>query len=243
MERLDKLLAGTGKFSRKEARAAALAGRVTVNGLRETDPGAKIPQGAAIALDGMLLSVETYTYLMLNKPQGLISSTEDPREPTVMTLLPPHLQKIGLFPVGRLDKDTEGLLLLTNDGPLAHHLLSPRHHVEKVYRVQVQGSLHEEDVRAVAQGIVLKDGTVCKAAKLAVLDPPDTALITLEEGKYHQVKRMMAALGKPVTALKRLSMGGLSLDETLAPGQWRPLTPQEREIFGGVPGEGRASAF
>jgi len=149
----------------------------------------------------------------------------------VIDLLPEHLQKRGLFPVGRLDKDTEGLLILTDDGDLAHQLLSPKKHVDKVYYAKVDGRLVQEDVEALAGGMTLGDGLECLPAGLKILGEGNECLVTLREGKYHQVKRMLAARGKPVVYLKRLSMGGLSLDEQLQKGQWRPLTPRELDLL------------
>ncbi len=227
MERLDKRIAATGRWSRKEAKALVKSGRVKVDGQRATDPEEKIPDDAALLVDGHLLSSERYTYLMLHKLQGVVSSTQDPREPTVLGLLPPHLRKLGLFPVGRLDKDAEGLLLLTNDGPLAHRLLAPGKHVDKCYYVEVAGELDETDQQALAEGIQLKDGTRCRPACLERLPAGNQALVTIQEGKYHQVKRMLAACGKPVNYLKRLTMGPLELDPSLPPGAWRPLTEKE----------------
>lgn len=228
MERLDKLLANTGRWSRKEARELVKRGRVTVDGAVARAADEKYPPEAVIAVDGERLVHSKGTYLMLHKPAGVLSATEDKRQKTVLDLLPPHLQRLGLFPVGRLDKDTEGLLLLTDDGPLAHELLSPKKHVDKVYFVRVDGRLDEADTAAFAAGMVLGDGLVCQSAGLKVLDEPDTALVTLREGKFHQIKRMLAARGKPVRYLKRLSMGGLTLDPALGPGEWRYL--KEREI-------------
>lgn len=228
MERLDKILAGTGRWSRKEVRDLVRSGRVTVNGAVARAVDDKYDrEGLDLQVDGESLLASRYTYLMLHKPAGLVSATEDLRQPTVLELLPPHLKKIGLFPAGRLDKDTEGLLLLTNDGDLAHGLLSPKHHVDKVYLVHVDGILNDEDVKAFEAGMILADGLVCMSAGLEIMDPPNTGLVTLREGKYHQVKRMLAARGKPVVYLKRLTMGPLTLDESLAPGEWRTLTTEE----------------
>lgn len=229
MERVDKLLSSTGRWSRKEVRTLMKAGRVRAEGTVLHDPGEKVKEETILYVDGEAVLAETKVYLMMNKPNGVISSTEDPREKTVLDLLPESLQKQGIFPVGRLDKDTEGLLLLTNDGPLAHHLLSPRHHVEKVYYTRVEGKLEEQDVTAFAEGITLRDGTVCQKAGLEILSPPSFALVRLREGKYHQVKRMLASRGKPVLYLKRLAMGSLKLDEKLAPGEYRFLTQEEKE--------------
>lgn len=228
MERLDKMLAGTGRWSRKEVRDLVRAGRVTVNGAVARTADEKYEREELdLRVDGESLLAPRHTYLMLHKPGGLISATEDPRQATVLELLPAHLKRIGLFPAGRLDKDTEGLLLLTNDGDLAHALLSPKRHVDKIYLVHVDGALDEEDVRAFKAGVTLADGLVCLPAGLEITDPPSTGLVTLREGKYHQVKRMLAARGKPVVYLKRLTMGALVLDESLKAGEWRELTEEE----------------
>lgn len=227
MERLDKLLAATGRWSRREAKVLVKSGRVLVNGQRPGGPEDKVAPEDTVTLDGHPLITERYTYLMLHKPPGVVSSTQDPRDPTVLTLLPSRLQKLDLFPVGRLDKDAEGLLLLTNDGPLAHRLLSPRRHVDKLYYVETEGTLTAEDAQALSQGITLGDGTRCLPAHLELLEEPETALVTIQEGKYHQVKRMLAARGKPVRRLKRLAMGPLTLDAQLPPGAWRPLHAEE----------------
>ena len=227
MERLDKILANTGRWSRKEVRELVRAGRVTVNGVPVHSPEEKWDPAAEFAVDDVSVSGERMVYLMLHKPAGLVSATEDPKQPTVLELLPDHLKRVGLFPAGRLDKDTEGLLLLTNDGVLAHRLLAPRRHVDKTYFVQVEGQLDETDVEAFSTGMTLGDGLVCMPAGLEVLGQPDTAIVTLREGKYHQIKRMLASRGKPVRYLKRLTMGPLKLDPALKRGEWRPLTEEE----------------
>lgn len=227
MERLDKLLAGTGRWSRKEARAVIRAGRVQADGLIARSPEEKVPEGAVVTVDGHPICTDRYVYLMLHKPGGVVSSTEDPREKTVLSLLPPELRRLGLFPVGRLDKDTEGLLLLTNDGQLAHRLLAPGRHVDKVYYAEVDGPLTEQDCAVFRDGLTLADGTLCRPAELTLLTPPGRCLVTLQEGKYHQVKRMLASRGAPVTYLKRLSMGPLELDPALPIGAFRPLSPRE----------------
>ena len=216
MERLDKIIAGTGKYSRREVKELVRQGRVVVDGRLASSPEEKVDADAACLLvDGQSLDCRRYTYLMLHKPAGVLSARVDGRQQTVLDLLPPELRKRDLSPVGRLDKDTEGLLLLTNHGELTHRLLSPRYHV-----------LTAADTAAFAGGMVLADGLECLPAGLELLSPQE-ALVTLREGKFHQVKRMLAACGKPVTYLKRLSMGPLRLDEALAPGAFRPLTEGE----------------
>lgn len=232
MERLDKVLAATGKWSRKEAKALIKAGRVKVEGQPPKGPEDKVEEGALVTVDGHPINTDKFVYLMLHKPDGVVSSTEDPREETVLSLLPKELRRVGLFPVGRLDKDTEGLLLLTNDGQLAHRLLAPGKHVDKVYYTEVDGTLDPSDREAFEKGIVLADGTECLPAGLELLEEPSQALVTLREGKYHQVKRMLAVRGKPVVYLKRLSMGPLKLDPMLPPGRWRYLTREEKEALG-----------
>ena len=228
MERLDKLLAATGRWSRREIKEMVRRGRILYDGAAVRDPGEKFPENAAFQVDGEKISCAPHCYLMLHKPGGILSATEDSRQPTVLDLLPEHLRRIGLFPVGRLDKDTEGLLLLTNDGAAAHALLSPRHHVDKVYFVQVDGLLTREDEAAFAEGMLLQSGVQFRPAELQILPQADTALVTLREGKFHQIKRMLAARGRQVLYLKRLAMGPLKLDPELAPGTYRELTCEER---------------
>lgn len=227
MERLDKIISSTGRWSRREVKELVRCGRVTVNGSCPKSAEEKAERERDdIRVDGESLSTSKYIYLMLNKPAGLVSATDDPREQTVLTLLPDHLRKIGLFPAGRLDKDTVGLLLLTNDGELAHRLLAPKSHVDKVYRVKVDGVLSEGDVTAFREGVTLADGYTCLPAGLERLGESE-ALVTLREGKYHQIKRMCAARGKPVVYLQRLRFGSLTLDKALAEGEWRALTAEE----------------
>ncbi len=233
MERLDKLLSGTGRWSRREVKELLRQGRVTVDGCPARAAEQKLEPGAVcLAVDGEPLQLERFTYIMLHKPAGLLSATEDSRQPTVLDLLPPELRRRGLAPVGRLDKDTEGLLLLTNDGGLTHRLLSPKYHVDKVYLARVDGTLTQEAVEAFAAGLTLEDGLRCLPARLELLDAGQVR-VTLREGKFHQVKRMLAACGAPVIYLKRLSMGPLQLDESLAPGAWRPLTREEQMALSG----------
>ena len=231
MERLDKIISATGKKSRREVREMVRQGRVLVDGKPAPAADMKVdPQPAVILLDGEPLGYEKFTYVMLHKPAGVLTATEDRRQETVLDLLPPELRRRALSPVGRLDKDTEGLLLLTNDGQLAHRLLSPKSHVDKVYYARVDGALEPGDIAAFAAGMTLGDGLECLPAGLEILSPTE-ALVTLREGKFHQVKRMLAARGKPVLYLKRLSMGRLRLDPALAPGAWRMLTEEERSAL------------
>ena len=227
MERLDKLLASTGRWSRKEVKELVRQGRVTARGQSVLKPEEKFELNDEIRVDGQPVCCQKFTYLMMNKPGGLLSATEDKRQRTVLDLLPEQYQRQGLFPVGRLDKDTEGLLLLTNDGELAHRLLAPKSHVDKVYLARVDGRVDEEDVQAFRQGLTLGDGLECMPAGLEPLGDGSSCLVTLREGKFHQVKRMLASRGKPVEYLKRLSMGSIQLDESLEDGQWRELTAEE----------------
>ena len=230
MERLDKIIAGTGKYSRREVKELVRQGRVVVDGRLASSPEEKVDADAACLLvDGQSLDCRRYTYLMLHKPAGVLSARVDGRQQTVLDLLPPELRKRDLSPVGRLDKDTEGLLLLTDDGALAHDLLAPKKHVDKVYFARTDGALDDADCKAFEQGITLGDGLECLPAKLEILksDAQSEALITIREGKFHQIKRMLASRGKPVVYLKRLSMGSLTLDEGLSKGEYRLLTAEE----------------
>lgn len=227
MERLDKLLAGTGKWSRREVKALVRQGLVRVDGRLAASAEDKLdPAAAIVTVAGETISLCRFTYVMLHKPAGVLTATEDRKQPTVLDLLPPELRRIGLAPVGRLDKDTEGLLLLTNDGELAHRLLSPKYHVEKRYLARVDGELSAADAEAFARGMTLGDGLECLPAGLEVL-PDRVCIVTLREGKFHQVKRMLAARGAPVLYLKRLSMGPLTLDDSLAAGAYRLLRAEE----------------
>lgn len=232
MERLDKLLAGTGRWSRKEVKELVRTGRVRVNGVLAGKPEDKYDPDALFTVDGEEVFCGKLVYIMLHKPGGVLSATEDARQKTVIDLLPEHLRRIGLFPVGRLDKDTEGLLLLTNDGPLGHELLAPKKHVDKTYFVRVDGALDRSDVEAFQAGVTLADGYVCMSAGLELSERSDEGLVTLREGKYHQIKRMLASRGKPVVYLKRLTMGPLVLDKLLEKGRWRELTVQEKKMLG-----------
>ena len=227
MERLDKVLSGTGRWSRREVKELVRRGRVLLDGVPAASPEQKIdPETADIRVDGETVSCRRFTYVLLHKPAGVLSAVEDSRQRTVLDLLPQELKRQGLSPVGRLDKDTEGLLLLTDDGELTHRLLSPKYHVDKVYYARVDGVPDAADAAAFAAGLLLGDGLQCLPAKLELLGG-DACLVTLREGKFHQVKRMLASRGKPVLYLKRLAMGPLTLEDTLPAGQCRPLTEEE----------------
>lgn len=233
-QRLDKIIASTGKWSRREVKNLVRQGRVLVDGLPARTAEEKVdPETAEITVNGEELAYRRYTWIMLNKPAGYLSATEDGRGKTVLDLLPQELRRQGLFPVGRLDKDTEGLLLLTNEGGLAHDLLSPRRHVDKVYYTRVSGRLTEEDCQAFAAGMSLDDGLVCQPAGLEILSAGEAseAYVTLREGKFHQVKRMLAQRGKPVLYLERVQMGNLLLDPVLPRGDFRFLTAEELEML------------
>lgn len=233
-QRLDKLLAGTGKWSRREVKQLVKQGRVLANGAPAPTPEAKYdPETVALRVDGEAILLRRHTWVMLCKPAGFLSATEDERGRTVLELLPPELRRLNLFPVGRLDKDTEGLLLLTSDGQTAHRLLSPKYHVDKVYYARVAGRLEAEDCRAFEAGMALEDGLTCLPAGLEILSAGEESecLVTVWEGKFHQVKRMLAARGKPVLYLKRVSMGKLPLDKALEPGGFRHLTEEELQVL------------
>ena len=232
--RLDKYLVACAVGSRTEVKNFLKAGRVTVNGKKEKSAKLQINEDTdEIYFDGQKLDYEEFVYYMMNKPQGVISATEDPKHKTVLDLLDDLARSKEVFPVGRLDIDTHGLLLLTNDGKLAHALLSPKRHVDKTYLAQINGVMTDADVETFAQGIPLKDFT-CQPAKLELVSidtEKDQSLVrvTIAEGKFHQVKRMVAYCGKEVVDLQRLTMGTLTLDEDLKRGEWRRLSKEELE--------------
>ena len=233
MMRLDKFLAEMGAGSRAEVKKQIRWGKVTVDGKTIRKPEYKLDEtGAEVSYKGVPVSYQKQEYYMLNKPAGVVSATRDSKEKTVLDLIESKKRK-DLFPVGRLDKDTEGLLLITNDGELAHRLLSPKKHVDKVYFAKVAGAVTEEDVVRFSEGIGLDHDEVAKPAGLEILTSGEISEIrlTIQEGKYHQVKRMFQAVGKEVLYLKRLSMGSLVLDETLEPGQYRPLKEEELDTL------------
>lgn len=225
--RLDKYLCDLGLCSRSEAREWIRAGRVCVDGAAVCRPEQKLdPDRSLVSMDGEALCYRARHYYMMDKPEGVITATEDCAQKTVTDLLPAELRRLALFPVGRLDKDTSGLLLLTDDGDFAHRVISPKSGVSKRYWALVDGVPDEEDAAAFAQGLVLGDGMRCLPATLECSGGSE-CFVTVQEGKYHQVRRMLAARGKPVQKLRRLSIGALRLDEELAPGGLRALTEEE----------------
>ena len=232
--RLDKFLVACAVGSRTEVKNFLKAGRVMVNGKKEKSAKLQINEDTdEICFDGQKLEYEEFVYYMMNKPQGVISATEDPKHKTVLDLLDDLARSKEVFPVGRLDIDTHGLLLLTNDGKLAHALLSPKRHVDKTYLAKINGVMTDEDIETFAKGIPLKDFT-CQPAKLELVSMDaeknqSLVRVTIAEGKFHQVKRMVAYCGKEVVDLQRLNMGILTLDENLKPGEWRRLSKEELE--------------
>lgn len=236
MMRLDKFLCETGFGTRSQVKELLKKGLVTVNGVAAKKPEQKIDEHKdQITCQGKTASYEKYVYYMLHKPAGVVSATEDKREKTVLDLLKSEDRRDGIFPVGRLDKDTEGFLLLTDDGDLAHRLLSPRKHVDKTYYAKIAGSVTEAHIERFREGLDIGDEKKTLPAMLEILaSKTETSeiRITIHEGRFHQVKRMFEAVGCKVTYLKRLSMGAVALDETLAPGDYRPLNEKERELLG-----------
>lgn len=227
MERLDKVLAGTGRWSRREVKLLVRQGLVRLNGAAAVSAEEKCdPETAVITVNGETVVLRRFTYVLLHKPGGVLTATEDRRQETVMELLPQELRRVGLAPVGRLDKDTEGLLLLTNDGELTHRLLSPKYHVDKRYFARVDGHLTAAHAEAFAKGMTLGDGLKCLPARLEIL-PDNGCIVTVREGKFHQVKRMLVSCGAPVVYLKRLSMGPLVLGDELGRGEHRMLRDEE----------------
>ena len=224
MERLDKFLCACTAYTRSQIKAVLKAGRVTVDGVPARDGSLKIEK-QTVCLDGQELGAVGTLVVMLNKPAGFVTATEDKREKTVMELLPAEYKHLDLKPIGRLDKATEGLLLFTNDGELLHRLISPKKEVPKIYFARHEGTATQNDVLAFAEGITLGDGTACLPARLEILGAGES-LVTVCEGKYHQVRRMLASRGLPVTYLERRAEGGLTLGD-LPRGETRMLTEEE----------------
>ena len=236
MCRLDKFLADAGLGTRSEVKRMLKGGLVSVNGATVKDPAMKIDAGSdAIEYRGERVAFEEHRYYMLNKPDGVVSATEDRNEPTVLSLLKDVNTK-DLFPVGRLDKDTEGLLLITDDGELAHKLLSPKFHVDKTYHVTAEGIITDDDIRRLEEGVDIGEKALTLPAKAEMIgsgQDVSEVLLTIHEGKFHQVKRMFEVIGKPVVHLKRISFGSLKLDEKLAPGEFRRLADEEIKALKG----------
>ena len=226
--RIDKLISESGIASRKEASRAARSGGVTVDGVVVKDLSKHIdPEKCRVFYLGREIVYRKFTYVMLNKPEGYVSATDDKSLPYVTELLPEEMRRMELFPVGRLDRDTTGLMILTNNGQLAHSLLSPKHHVAKDYFFTAAEPLCKGAEEHFTNGVTLADGYECKEAVLMLSNDRMSGKITLTEGKYHQIKRMIAAMGNRVTSLKRVSFGTIPLDESLALGEWRYLTDEE----------------
>lgn len=232
--RLDKYLADTNCGTRSEVKKLIRQGVVCVDQNVMKSPDYKVDTDIqSVSVQGKTLSYEKYRYFMLHKPAGIVSATTDSRDQTVLDLMP-ELKGQDYFPVGRLDKDTVGLLLITNDGPLAHRLLSPSHHVDKIYEAKIEGIVDQTDVERFAEGLDIGEKKVCAPANLRILsvdEDTQTSYIslTIHEGKFHQVKRMFHAVGKEVVFLKRVKMAELSLDESLKPGEYRELTEEEKK--------------
>ncbi|WP_041822498.1 pseudouridine synthase [Alkalihalophilus pseudofirmus] len=229
--RLDKLLSNMGYGSRKEVKKVLKSGSVRINEKVIKDGSYKVdPDQSDVTVHGELVEYKPYVYLMLNKPQGVISATEDNHHKTVIDLLDESYLLYDPFPVGRLDKDTEGMLLLTNDGKFSHSLMSPKKHVKKTYYAKVKGTVTEEDIGLFKKGVTLDDGYVTKPADLTIITAGEQSEVelTITEGKFHQVKRMFEAVDKKVTFLKRISIGGLKLDPSLEKGMVRELTEEDK---------------
>jgi 16S rRNA pseudouridine516 synthase len=232
--RIDKMLANLGYGSRKEVKQLLKSGAVKIDDCLVKDPKQHVDTNKQIVtLNGEVIEYKEFIYLMMNKPQGVLSATEDSVGETVIDLLELEDQVYEPFPVGRLDKDTEGLLLITNDGQLAHRLLSPKKHVPKTYFAVIDQEVTDEDIKAFAEGVTLDDGYETKPGELKILKSGihSDIELTITEGKFHQVKRMFEAVGKKVVYLKRISMGPLPLDETLELGEYRELTVEEVELL------------
>ena len=230
--RLDKFIVESGLASRTEVSKAAKNGSITVNGEVVRRPSGHIdPVCDTVTYCGKKVIYREFTYIMLNKPEGYVSATSDDLSPTVLTLLPPELQRIGLFPCGRLDKNTLGLMLITDNGELAHKLLAPKSHVDKKYRFKSRDAIELEDAKRFEGGLTLEDGYVTLPAKIELDGDRMGGVITLREGKYHQIKRMLEALDNKITYLERISFGPLTLDSTLERGEWRYLSEEEQSAL------------
>jgi len=238
MERLDKVLSNAGVGSRKEVKVMVKKGLVKVDSLTAKDSGLQIdPEKAVIEVDGKIIGYRKYTYLLMNKPAGVVSATFDNYDETVIDRLKDKHKIFEPFPVGRLDKDTVGLLLITNDGDMNHRLISPKWHVDKVYYAEINKPVTEEDVQRFEEGVELDDGYKCMSAKLEILAADENGSqvnVTIQEGKFHQVKRMFKSVGKEVVYLKRISFGPIKLDDQLPEGEYRELSDAEIELLRGI---------
>lgn len=234
MERLDKILASQNNLSRKEVQKLIRSGSVCVNGSICRENNCKVdPEKAEITINGQAVNYSKYVYIMMNKPQGVLSASNDKHAKTVIDLVPDNLKRKGLFPAGRLDKDTEGLLIITDDGDFAHRMLSPKNHVEKRYVAQLDGDITDETIKAFEKGIIFADGTKCMPAKLEICDNsnPQKGIVTICEGKFHQVKKMFICCGINVVHLQRISIGKLELDSKLPTGECKSLTNLDKELI------------
>lgn len=225
-ERIDKIIASTGMMSRSDAKKAAKKGLVKLNGIAIKDCSAKASDKDELTVNGKKIEYKKYVYIMLNKPKGYVCSTDDPSSPIVNLLLSEELQRLDLFSIGRLDKNTTGLVILTNDGETAHRIISPNRHVDKVYNVETKLPIDGDLCKAFFEGIILDDGYKCKSATLDIIDNAKCS-VTISEGKYHQIKRMFEAVGNKVVELDRVSIGKIVLDNRLNQGEYRALTPEE----------------
>lgn len=230
-ERIDKIISSKGEMSRREVKAAAKKGRIAVNGKVVKSTAIRVSDSDLLTLDGITIYYEPFLYIMLNKPDGYVSSHDQPGLPTVFDLLTGPEKNIGLFSVGRLDKDTLGLLILTNDGEAAHQLLSPKRNVEKRYFFKTADIVSESALLELCSGITLADGFTAKPAKVELNSDKISGIITITEGKYHQIKRMFGATGNKIVYLERKSFASLELDESLERGQWRQLQENERNLL------------
>ncbi|OGO93267.1 MAG: hypothetical protein A2Y17_02665 [Clostridiales bacterium GWF2_38_85] len=231
MERIDKIISSSGKMSRKQVKKAAAQGRISLDGIIVKSADIKVNKNQNLTLDGVPVIYEQYTYIMMNKPEGYVSSTDDPHSPYVIELLSDEFKKLNLFCVGRLDKDTVGLIILTNDGDAAHQLLSPKKHVEKLYFFECAEKLTDSMVKIFNDGVSLGDGYTTKPSKLEIGEDKLSGYITLTEGKYHQIKRMFGACNNKITYLKRCKFGGVEMDSQLQVGEWRKLYENELKIL------------
>lgn len=234
MERLDKLIANSGTLSRKEVHRLIKSGAVKVNGITTKDRGFCVdPENVSVTVNGEEFLLRKYVYIMLNKPEGVVSAARDDREKTVIDLVPEEYRKKNLFPAGRLDRNTTGFVLITDDGDFAHNILSPRNHVEKTYEARLAAPIDSAALCKVAEGITLGDGTECLPAKVRVIEDGENPLIEIKicEGKYHQIKRMFAAAGNSVIELKRVKIGELALDENLKAGECRILSDEDVKLI------------